>query len=560
MPTLSPKYAYLKQAEAAGLATPRTVFLEVYPNAQQLAGLVQSFGDEPLLIVRSANATEDNAASSLAGHFWSSAPIAVSELAQTLQIAWQYNQRILQQLGQTATPKLMVQAYVTHQIGGVLFAPWGFFNDYCQVDYAQHGVKAVVEGEAETVVLSVQDSNADPLPLAESFAFLRAPLQSLASDLRRVFGFALDCEWVYDTQHEQLVIVQVRPQTHLVGAVKPLTQQILQQYPLPAGIWTYTTLSESLGKISPLSFSLLKTLYQESCALFRQFGFAAQHVDFMAHTPDGSVLVDEQRETAFFKVKGLGGFWQGLRAPNIKAASEQFMQHWQAEQAFDYQTLATGFAYWLIAAYMAKGAGRAITPPVHIYELMWWRLLDKPHIPKPPYDWVRLCQVLREVVWFELNKLKQEIKQQPATVAFCSWEEYQQRDVSLAEQRQHQLAPLAIYDYGLLPTKTTTPFQSFSAIKTVTGRVFVINQPSQFQGEIPAACILITPYFDTRWVAQLKHIGAVLVARGGRLSHAALVAREAGVPFCVVSPEWVAAFNSGDRVTLDVARQTLRKV
>lgn len=554
---LPPKYAYLKQAEAAGLKVPPTIFLKQYPDDQQLAALAHYFAQDSCLIVRSANTTEDNVQHSLAGHFWSSDPVPLNQLTQTIQQAWEKNQYILQDLGYSLAPQLMVQSYITHAVGGVLFAPWGFFSDYFQVDCAQ-SAKAAVEGHAETAVLSMQASVRDPLQLPMQWEFLREALQQLAKQLRQTFYFPVDCEWVFDSAKQQMFIVQVRPQTHLVGAIKPLTQEVLRQYPLPLGKWTYGSLSESLGKISPLSFNLLQELYQASRETFKQLGFAANHVDFLHHAPDGTVLIDGQREAAFFKLKGFGGFWQGLRAPKLKLASEQFLQTWQAEQAFDFINLSTAFTYWLFASFMAKGEGRAVVAPAHVYELMWPNVFAIPESPNLPSTWLSLSQALREVFWFELNKLKHVIAQQAGSIVFCTWSEYQKQDFSQAEPRQHRLAPLAIYDHALLPVDNDAVlFQSFSAVKTVSGAVFVISQPSQFQADIPVNSILIAPYFDNRWVAQLKNLSAVMVEHGGRLSHAALVARELDVPFCVVSPALIVDLKMGDIVTLDVARQTL---
>ncbi|WP_020394805.1 PEP-utilizing enzyme [Thiolinea disciformis] len=560
MSSFPPKYAYLKQAEDAGLNVPRTVFLEHYPTTQELTAFAQGFAKDALLIVRSANATEDSAQHSLAGHFWSSEPVPLNQLAHTIQQAWEKNQYILQNLGYALAPQLMVQRYITPAVGGVLFTPWGFFSEYFQVDCAQ-SAQAAVEGHAETAVLSVQASVRDPLQLPTQWAFLREALQQLAQQLRQTFQFPVDCEWVFDSTKQQMFIVQVRPQTHLTGAIKPLTQEVLRQYPLPRGTWTYSAFSESLGKISPLSFDLLQALYQASRATFKQLGFAAQNADFLYHAPDGTVLIDEQREAAFFKLTGFGGFWQGLRAPKLKLASEQFLQTWQAEQAFDFITLSTAFTYWLFAAFMAKGEGRAVVAPAHVYELMWPNVLTIPEPPHLPSTWLSLSQALREVFWFELNKLKHVIAQQASSVVFCTWSEYQKQDFSQAELRQHGLAPLAIYDHALLPVDNEAVlFQSFSAVKTVSGAVFIISQPSQFQADIPANSILIAPYFDNRWVAQLKNLSAVMVEHGGRLSHAALVARELGVPFCVVSPALIVDLKMGDIVTLDIARQMLSKV
>ena len=99
MNAVSTKYAYLAQAQAAGLCVPQTLYLEQLPQAATLAQFIQQVGEDSLFIVRSATALEDTQHQSLAGHFWSSPAVTAQALDKTLAQAWQENQQILQQLG-----------------------------------------------------------------------------------------------------------------------------------------------------------------------------------------------------------------------------------------------------------------------------------------------------------------------------------------------------------------------------------------------------------------------------------------------------------------------------
>ena len=221
MNAVSTKYAYLAQAQAAGLRVPQTLYLEQLPPAATLAQFIQQVGQDSLFIVRSATALEDTQQQSLAGHFWSSPAVTAQALDKTLAQVWQENQQILQQLGRAeCQPRLMLQVYIQHAVGGVLFSPWGFFSDYFQLDYAEMGVKAVVEGQSQPAVLALNAGESAPLALPPHLLYLEALLQQLAKQLRSLFAFAVDAEWVFDPQAQQIVLLQVRPQTSLSGAVQ----------------------------------------------------------------------------------------------------------------------------------------------------------------------------------------------------------------------------------------------------------------------------------------------------------------------------------------------------
>jgi phosphohistidine swiveling domain-containing protein len=177
-------------------------------------------------------------------------------------------------------------------------------------------------------------------------------------------------------------------------------------------------------------------------------------------------------------------------------------------------------------------------------------------------SWEAINSQLRALVWCELTKLKRNIAPQvlKQPIAFCTWAEYQAQDFSQAAQRQALLAPLAIYDWAMLPSNyTAQSWQNLSVNKLIIGKAVVITQPSQFKGELPADGIVISPYFDTRWVARIPSLAAIIVQQGGRLSHAALVAREAGIPFCVVKTEVVADIQTGDHLQLNPSQQSLIK-
>ena len=92
------------------------------------------------------------------------------------------------------------------------------------------------------------------------------------------------------------------------------------------------------------------------------------------------------------------------------------------------------------------------------------------------------------------------------------------------------------------------------------GPVQVIYSPDQ-AGELPDRCVLVCPSTDPGWTALFPSIAALIVERGGVLSHGAITARDFGVP-AVTCPDATRRFADGaivrvdgDRGRVDVVRE-----
>jgi phosphohistidine swiveling domain-containing protein len=92
----------------------------------------------------------------------------------------------------------------------------------------------------------------------------------------------------------------------------------------------------------------------------------------------------------------------------------------------------------------------------------------------------------------------------------------------------------------------------------VRAAVRVIRDPRQ-PGEL-AGRILVAEQTDPGWTLLFPAAAGVLVERGSLLSHAALVARELGVPCVVGIPGLLDALRDGDEVEMDGATGTVRRV
>ena len=88
--------------------------------------------------------------------------------------------------------------------------------------------------------------------------------------------------------------------------------------------------------------------------------------------------------------------------------------------------------------------------------------------------------------------------------------------------------------------------------KVATGRVRVIRRPEDLHRFV-AGEILVAPSTSPDWQPVMKAAAAIVTDQGGRTCHAAIVARELGVPAVVGSQDATAVLVDGDMVTISCA-------
>ena len=91
---------------------------------------------------------------------------------------------------------------------------------------------------------------------------------------------------------------------------------------------------------------------------------------------------------------------------------------------------------------------------------------------------------------------------------------------------------------------------------TVTGTARTIRGPSDFSLVKPGD-ILICPYTDPAWTPLFRVAAGVITETGGALSHAAIVAREYGIPAVLGVPDALNLIASGQQLTLDGTAGTI---
>jgi rifampicin phosphotransferase len=120
--------------------------------------------------------------------------------------------------------------------------------------------------------------------------------------------------------------------------------------------------------------------------------------------------------------------------------------------------------------------------------------------------------------------------------------------------KRAELSAVRLLDPGLVYRKvdrgealvTGTPTSAGS----VTGPVRVIREPAEF-GKLRGGDVLVCPYTNPAWTPLFQRACAVVVDAGGSASHAAIVAREYGIPAIMGTADGTTVLTDGQLVTVD---------
>ena len=83
-----------------------------------------------------------------------------------------------------------------------------------------------------------------------------------------------------------------------------------------------------------------------------------------------------------------------------------------------------------------------------------------------------------------------------------------------------------------------------------TGKAKIISGPAEF-GKLQAGDVLVCPFTDPAWTPLFTLACAVVADTGGPLSHAAIVAREYGIPAVLGTQNATQVFKDGDQISVD---------
>ncbi|MDJ0800096.1 MAG: PEP/pyruvate-binding domain-containing protein [Calothrix sp. MO_167.B12] len=101
----------------------------------------------------------------------------------------------------------------------------------------------------------------------------------------------------------------------------------------------------------------------------------------------------------------------------------------------------------------------------------------------------------------------------------------------------------------------TPNFQIIQGMGAATGRetakAWVIVEQGQKPEQIPAGVILIAPEIAPHWLPILHNISGIITEQGGLTSHAAILARELGIPAVVSAKDATMIIQSGEQLLID---------
>ena len=90
----------------------------------------------------------------------------------------------------------------------------------------------------------------------------------------------------------------------------------------------------------------------------------------------------------------------------------------------------------------------------------------------------------------------------------------------------------------------------------VKGRVCIVRSPKEFY-KLERGDILVCKYTDPEWTPLFALAAGVVVDTGGTLSHAAIVAREYGIPAVLATGDATSKLHDGDTVMVNAGEGTV---
>ncbi len=105
------------------------------------------------------------------------------------------------------------------------------------------------------------------------------------------------------------------------------------------------------------------------------------------------------------------------------------------------------------------------------------------------------------------------------------------------------------------PRSIINRFNKIRGLAASTGKVkataFVINNSASQPELLPQGVILIAPNITPDWLPILHNVVGIIAERGGLTSHAAILARELGIPAVVNVPEITNIIEEGEEILID---------
>ena len=179
----------------------------------------------------------------------------------------------------------------------------------------------------------------------------------------------------------------------------------------------------------------------------------------------------------------------------------------------------------------------------------------------PPED-LTATYVLNQEAIAQLIKLAQEILQQQPQIKYLVWTAFESQSntapyfyFTQLSDRAFAHTPIAdkITQDLALPLPQTPPLLSGMAVSpgTIQAEIVVIPDLDTHLQPIPTGSILVTKVINPQHISLIKQVRGIITEIGGKNSHAAIVARELGIPAIANATNATNILHHGDQILLN---------
>lgn len=177
------------------------------------------------------------------------------------------------------------------------------------------------------------------------------------------------------------------------------------------------------------------------------------------------------------------------------------------------------------------------------------------------YQIIMVLAVTRRVV-LELGRrlVQRDSLDEPGDVAYLDLDEVQNLEPAVARttvSRRKQARAAALDHYTFIPAELMAADGADDGVHgtpasrgTAVGPARIVRDESQF-ATLRSGEVLVCPYTNPTWTPLFSLASAVVVDTGGAASHAAIVAREHGIPAVMGTGNGTRVLTDGQRVIVD---------
>lgn len=530
---IASKYENLLTAQKAGVSVPEMCYITTEDiESQRYKKKATDFATAQatdFFIVRSAVTNEDGETISRAGFFISSGRVSKQELLPTVLQVHAENSSKAETLDAGVSVHVIIMPFIVGSYGGVLFSPWLYFNKHACIEFSDSPQKVVAGTDVTYGLVSLHKQYEHSPECAVLPKQLLCDLQTTVNKLQTLFPFRLDVEWVYDG--DTLFILQIRPVT--------IAPTAMTARPVTDDKFCYTALSETFGKLSPLSFALLQYLYKHATAYWQAVNITGG-TDFLHRAPTGNVLVNQQEYLLYYKDRSFfSSFLRGFQAVAVLKKLERAADDFTIPETYSLPDIQTAFDSWQTATFMEQVARIKTTT----YAMPFEYELTAP-IKIEDYSSVTVAATWKKIFFKTLTPLRRQLAVESNLLWCTDVCDLSQESIDPTQYKNELLESLVTYIPEKKGQKTTRVCGG-----SVAGLAYVINEPARWNQTLPTDKIIVVPYIPQSWIAQLPRLQGIATVSLTALSHAAIVLREYNIPTAHVTEDFYVDITDGKEIS-----------